>query len=54
MRGSNLAGTISGKLKVVYDVLTLNPQMRVTYVLTLFGNLCIDPFQICTSESCRD
>ncbi len=46
MRGSNLAGTISGKLKMVYDVLTLNQQMRVTYVLTLFGNLCIDPFHL--------
>nr|QNO41429.1 hypothetical protein LLBHLIGG_00013 [Methanosarcinales archaeon ANME-2c ERB4] len=45
MRRSNLAGTISGKPKMVYDVLTLNQQMRVPYVLTLFGNLCIDPFQ---------
>ena len=31
---------------MVYDVLTLNQQMRVPYVLTLFGNLCIDLFQI--------
>ena len=38
MRGSNLAGTISGKPKMVYDVLSLNPQMRVTYVLTLSMN----------------
>jgi subtilisin len=49
MRRSNLAGTISGKLKMVYDVLTLNQQMRVTYVLTLFGNLCIDPFHLAVS-----
>ncbi|PXF54720.1 MAG: hypothetical protein C4B59_17755, partial [Candidatus Methanogaster sp.] len=47
---SNLAGTISGKPKMVYDVLTLNQQMRVTYVLTLFGNLCIDPFHITVSN----
>ncbi len=35
---SNLAETISGKPKMGYDVLTLNPQRRVPYVLTLFGN----------------
>ena len=31
----NLSGRISGKPKMGYDVLTLNPQMRVTNVLTL-------------------
>jgi len=54
MRGSNLAGTISGKLKMVYDVLTLNPQMRVPYVLTLSNLLAADDGKLDLKRSIDD
>ena len=46
MKRSVLSDKISGRLKTVYDVMDLTRQVRVTYVMSLFGNLCDEPFQL--------
>lgn len=51
MKRSVHSDKISGRLKAVYDVMDLTRQIRVTYVMSLFGNLCDEPFHIVTNIS---